>query len=118
MSSWTDAVPELAIAVSVAPCPSSVGDGVLCIEPSDEVPSNDLLGATWLAGEHMYGAHMTLYRTTIAKYGVPLAMVAEHELGHGMALVHSGPGNVMSPHAVDQAPEPTPDDVAQWRSLR
>lgn len=108
-------LPELTIDIQVAGCT----DQTLCISPGDDPATATVLGATWLCGG---GASLigrtTLYRTNIARTGASLAITAAHEVGHGMGLVHDHPGTLMAPYSQDQAPEPTPDDVVQWRSLR
>lgn len=44
--------------------------------------------------------------------------IFEHELGHGMGLVHTGTGTLMAPEYPDDAHAATPEDVAQWESYR
>lgn len=65
-------------------------------------------GETWIAADTFAASHDPNFAPTIF----------EHELGHGMGLVHTGPGTLMAALYADDAHTATPADVEQWDALR
>lgn len=113
---WRAVVP-VHFDVAVSAC-SGDDDCRICVAPSYET-QGEPLGRTerrwWLSGE---SATSTLFVACIAETTTTLEEAAAHELGHAMALEHTGPGTLMCADGTCMAPKPVAEDVSQWWGLR
>ena len=90
-----------------APCPES-GQGIICVRQTALGPDE---GGLTVRTDGTDSSDVSVIA------GMPLA-VYEHELGHAMALEHTGPGTVMCPGTGCMSPGVTATDVDQFLSLR
>lgn len=113
VQAWQGAIPELRLALVFAPC--AAGDGpTICVGAGDGA-SAEIVGETSGIGTELARVKLELANLdALGPDGASVYLAALHELGHGMGLVHLGPGTVMAPEQHQQTSEPTPDDVAQW----
>ena len=114
---WEMAIPELSFYERVAECPSPRPSGAICVEAGDDASvSANITGQTWVSGSTKYdGSTAYLYLGNIASYGYPVQLVALHELGHAMGLVHDTEVvTAMWPTTNQQSPEVTATDITKW----
>ena len=83
-------------------------------ETASHSPAYTSIGSTYY-GDVEDGAEVWLDQDLVLSR---FSQTATHELGHAMALEHTGAGSIMAPNEVEAAAHVTAVDVAQWLSLR
>jgi hypothetical protein len=102
---------------TVGGCPGLTWN-VVCVEAATSLPTDEG-GLTYPPEAPDYRSRVQLL---VGPAGAPpqgFQLVAEHELGHAMGLVHDPNAATVMYHVVSSATpsEPTPEDIAQWKAL-
>jgi hypothetical protein len=118
-AAWVAAIPELSLRVSQGPCPGVPARGVVCAAIADAAQQAEEHAAagpgviddtvSWPPDD---SAQVWFFSTE------PGAQAAEHELGHAMGLVHTGPGTIMCAYTGGWPAGVTAADVTQFWALR
>lgn len=114
---WEHAVP-VTFHVEVGKCPNGPALRQLCFSavgspPPPTADGDQTLAKTFPGDDDNATVHLYVYTNEAQE-----TVMAAHELGHCMGLVHHDGAVLMNPMLPQDAVAPTADDVAQWWALR